>query len=499
MNCSLPFLTLCTSLTIAWAEPGADFLRFSNGDTLHGQYQGLDEGPLLRWQSSESEDPIHFETRNLRKLSLNNGRSKEALTQVGLVTLSNGDLVPGNVLRMDEKMLTLETEFAGVVTIPREHIVKISPNRHGGNVLYAGPFNDDNWSIPKNSKDDEVKGWSHGSAAWYSQSSEVLRLDTKLPDKVSIRFELSWQAPLNATIGLFSDFLRPEATEGARIRRVPQQNQEQAAEAVEQEEAEDGKPAFVDIIENGTSGSDAGSYGSGYLISILSSYTRLQRLDYNEERKARKSSFPNSGGRLNLGDLFSAEFEIRADREEGTIALFVDGNFFAEWQDLASPLTEADRYFGISAGGKARLRLSDVVVSEWNGMPDSARSMETEERDVALLANGTDRISGKILGLQNEIFEIESSYGAFQIPVKEVTNIQMASNSISSAEAAADDFILVSFQPKGLLTLRPKEGQAENLRGEHPILGPLDINLKYVYLLEFDPIATIFDNWDDEF
>ncbi len=513
----VPHLTLlglgCTAL-FSFGSP--DFLRFKNGDTLHGRYLGLDEGPLVMWKSAEAEEPINFETQNLQKLSLNNGRAQSQLSSKGLVELNNGDRIPGEIIAMGSDSVSLQTQFGGLLTIPRNQVVKILPNRHGGNVLYAGPFNDQEWRIPNldddedKTEDDQVtrKGppaWHYGSAAWYSNSSQVLRLETTLPDRVSIRFQLSWQAPLNANIALFSDFKRPHRELKARVKRAPEnkevdpkeEEENQGAEAEEGEE--EAAPPFIDIMEVGTGSSDADRYGSGYLISVLSSYSRLQRLGFDDRLNGKKTSFPNSGGRMNLGDLYKAEFEVRADRLKGTVSLFVNGEFFSEWQDLAEPLGDAERYFAISAGGKSRLRVSDVVISEWNGMPDSARSMQTSERDVLLLANGTDRFSGEILTMEEDVFRVKSDYGVFEIPADEVTDIQLATDSVLVAPDAEEGEILVSFQPNGLLTVVPKEGQSADLQCSHAILGELSLDLNYAYLLEFDPIGTIFDNWDDEF
>ena len=511
------------SLPLA-AEPELDFLRFKNGDTLHGRYQGLDEGPLVKWKSAESEDPIHFETRNLRKLSLNNGRAQNHLESPGLVTLNNGDQLPGSLVAMDADSVSLQTDFAGLLTIPRKDVERIYPNRNGSGVLYAGPFNKEDWSVPGTpvpddedappppqdaddaaaaEEDPPSESWVYGSAAWYNNSSDILRLDKPLPAQVSIRFKLTWQAPLSATIAVFSDFQRPAREEPARVRRVPDPAQEDEPNEDEAEEPEEKAaeepPAFVDIMKEGVGSSEADKYGGGYILNILSNYSKLQRLSFDDNEKARKTSFPNSGGRINLGDLFSADFEIRANREEGKVSLFVNGEFYSEWQDLEEPLEETDRYFAVSAGGKSRLRISDVVIAEWNGMPDSARSMETEERDVLLLANGIDRFSGKILTLEKDVFQVESDYGVFQVPVREVTDIQLATDSVAEAPEPQNEEIKISFQPNGLLTFLPKEGLAENLNGAHPILGDLSLDLTYAYLLEFDPIGSIFDNWDDEF
>lgn len=514
MNISLLLLFPITAAVPLSAETPLDFLRFKNGDTLHGQYLGLDEGPLIQWKSSESEDAINFDTQNLRKLTLRKGRAEKPLVSPGLVVLSNGDRIPGSVIAMGEDSVSLQTEFAGLLTIPRKNIEQISPNRHGGSVLYAGPFNDEDWSVPgvdkgeleieNTEKKEELppplqKNWVHGGAAWYSNSPSILRLDQELPTRFSIRFNLAWQPPLNANIAVFSDFQRPHRVATPRVRRVVPLDEKKEEEPEEAKEEGEEPPRLVDIMKEGVGTSEADSYGSGYLISILSSYSRLQRLGFDNKLMGKKTSFPNSGGRLNLGDLYAADFEIRADRDEGKLTLFVNGEFFSEWQDLAEPLDDAERYFAISAGGKSRLRVSDVVVSEWNGMPDSARSMKTEERDVLLLTNGTDRFSGKVLTLEEDIFRVESSYGVFQIPADEVTDIRLATNSVERVSEPSEGQVMVSFQPNGLLTILPKQGLANSLQGEHPILGELSLDLSFAYLLEFDPIGSIFDNWDDEF
>ncbi|MBK1835072.1 hypothetical protein [Roseibacillus ishigakijimensis] len=493
------------------AEAGDDFIRFKDGDTLHGDYQGLDEGSLVRWQNDEALETITFKSDNLRKISLNGGQAPQAIRSAGLLALSNGDLVPGELIAMGEDSLSLQTEFAGLLTIPREHVRWVQPNRHGGHVRYAGPFNEEGWQTPGPPPQETPEGpdaarWHHGGAAWYSNNEDILRLNVPLPDRVSIRFHLAWQPPLNANIALFTDFQRPAREEQARVRRVPdaaraieeQDVAEEVGDAEEAVEEEPAGPAMEDIMEVGPGNSDSDSYGSGYLLSLLSSYSRLQRLSFDARGNAKKTTF-NSGNRLDLNDYQQAHFELRAHRSEGVLALYINGEFHSEWQDLAEPLDEADRFFAISAGSRGRLRLSDLVIADWNGMPDSARSMENEERDILLLTNGTDRLSGRVLTMEEEVFRIDTRYGVLQIPSAEVADLRLATGHLAEAPESENEQVLISMQPKGLLSLSPGKGSADILRGSHPILGNLTLDLSYAYLMEFDPIGSIFDNWDDEF
>ena len=75
----------------------------------------------------------------------------------------------------------------------------------------------------------------------------------------------------------------------------------------------------------------------------------------------------------------------------------------------------------------------------------------------------------------------------------------MAKDEMEAEPEDKNGEIVVSLQPNGRITLHPKKGPADSLRGVHPILGDINLDLNYAYLLEFDPIGSIFDNWDDEF
>jgi hypothetical protein len=181
--------------------------------------------------------------------------------------------------------------------------------------------------------------------------------------------------------------------------------------------------------------------------------------------------------------------------------LFVDGEFYAEWQDLTEPLlnNDHDRFFAIKAEQNSKLRLSDVVVSEWNGMPDSARSMENEERDILLLANGTDRISGEVLTLEEDIIRVRSHYADLEIPVSDISEIHLATGNLAQPSKPEEDDVLLYLQPRGQVTLKPHHGNSGRLKGTHPVLSDLSFDLDYCYLIEFDPQSTIFDNWDHDF
>lgn len=518
-------LTLLISLSCAAsADPASDMLRFKKGDTLHGRYLGLDEGPLVQWQSAEAEESIAFETRNLRKISFNGGRAKAPVTSQGVVNMVGGDVIPGRIISMGGDSITIQTEYAGLLTVAREQVLSLQPNRNGGNVLYAGPFSVQDWQVlhprvqpaspetkgEQNAEPEQPAAWTYGGSAWYSEGSFPLRLDVPLPSKASIRFHMAWKNRLNVDFALLADFMIPQ-DEPAEDEKTEEEAEDAAEDPKDQAGVEaqprarrirlDKPPVLAggDLREIGVAGTDSERYGSSYVLSLQSNYARLQRLTFNEKNQPQKISFRTSNGSNQLQNTYEADFEIRLDRESGHLSLFVDGAFYGEWQDPEPTLDDAPRFFAIEAQQQSLIRISDIAVAEWNGMPDSARSMQNDDRDILLLTNGTDRLSGKILSMEEDVFQVEADYATFQIPITQVADIRLASKGQGTAREPEDGEIALSLQPYGRLTLLPHESTSGRIRGRHTIFGELDLNLDYCYLIEFDPDATIFDNWDDDF
>ena len=497
------FLIPLLLITAASAEPGTDQLRFKNGDALRGQYISIEEDNLILWQSNEADEPIPFKTKNLQKLSLNQGRSRQPITSRGLITLTNNDVIPGEIVEIDSHTVTVDTEYAGILEISRESVRNIHPNRLGGGILYAGPFSEEHWQVLKpqviieeeplanpapipadeaeeiSEEPEEPQGWVYGGSAWYNQTSAPLCLQIPLPDRASIRFHIAWQNKLNVNFALMADFTAPLKQEG------------------DEDEKKKKERVTRDILETGTGRSVEQKYGSGYLLSLQSTYAKLQRINANNPKD--KKTFRTNNSNAILRDLYEADFEIRLDRLEGTISLLINGEFYAEWEDHERTLSEVPRYFALGTQAKSLVRVSDVAIAEWNGMPDSARSMQSDDRDIILLTNGTDRFSGELLSLEEGVFKIKSDYATFQVPLADTSDIQLATGTRASAEKPHQDSIFVNLQPHGQLTLTPKKGNEGKLNGTHSILGDLELDLDFSYLIEFHPESTIFDNWDHDF
>ena len=129
------------------AAESSDLLRFTNGDQLHGSFQGLKDGPRAIWKRDDVAAPVDFETAQLRHIVLRGGKPARPLTSLSHVALVSGDSLPGTVTELDDETLTLDTSYAGILKIPRNQVVRLAPSPLGGRLHYHGPFIEDEWKM----------------------------------------------------------------------------------------------------------------------------------------------------------------------------------------------------------------------------------------------------------------------------------------------------------------------------------------------------------------
>ena len=205
-----------------------DLLRFENGDQLHGEFEGISEGPLVLWNRDDVGNTVKFKTSDVRQVVLREGRPERALGELSYIGTSGGDRIPGRVREIDDKRVVLETDFAGMLEIPRERVGLIAPNPLGGRVLFHGPFDERAWlmtnreypgGLPDPAEDEEsgeIPRWGFSGAAWYWQNKKMGTALVKpdgMPDRSIFKFEVAWKGRLSMAVGFHSNFSRPETEE----------------------------------------------------------------------------------------------------------------------------------------------------------------------------------------------------------------------------------------------------------------------------------------------
>lgn len=497
---ALTFL-LAAALHAHGAEPRDDLLSFTNGDQLHGRLSGIGAGPSILWERDDVSEAVKFKSSDLRRVILRGGRPPRSLEKLSHIGTANGDRIPGVVRELDDKRVLLETDFGGTLEFPRDQVGLLAPNPLGGRTLYHGPYDPEEWvmldgahpdGLPAMEGDEEdgekIPRWQHSGTAWYWQNKEsgtALVRKAGLPDRAILRFDIAWKSRLSCAIAFHSDFKKPavEKEEGDD----PGENKEPAARA-----------------RNSTSLPDL--FGESYVLQLYSNYVVLHRAGFDEEGRARLERVQTTNSSMRLGDAGSATVEIRCNRPSGEIALFINGEFVVQWSEVAGDVVEGRGYAGKGGGfgfmvqsEESPVRISEVIVAEWNGMPDAARSLQVDDADIVLLTNGTDRFSGKVTGLSDGRLSLEGRYGDFEFPLDEIAEVRFAKSRVAEAPDLASDEVKARLYPLGRISGQPLSGDGKRLRMLNGSAGEIDINLDYAAMLEFQGTESFLDDWDVEF
>lgn len=489
------------SLLSQGEEARDDLMSFTNGDQLHGRLAGIAAGPSVIWKRADVTGEVKYSASDLRRIVLRGGRPARSLETLSHIGTANGDRIPGVVREMDDKRVVLDTVFGGIIEFPREQVGLLAPNPLGGRTLYHGPYDPQEWvmlnaehpdGIPA-SKDEEKEGknpalWKHTGTAWYWQNKEVgtaLVRKNGMPDRAMLRFDIAWKSRLSCTVAFHTDFKKPakqaEGGDGAKDRA-----------------------GMAARLMNSTSLPDL--FGESYALQIYSNYVMLHRTGFDEEGRPRLDRVQTANSSLRLGDSGTATVEIRCNRLTGEILLFINGEFVVQWSEIADANENTEGYAGKGDGfgfvvqaEDTPVRISEVLVAEWNGMPDAARSLQVDDADIVLLANGTDRFSGKVVGLKGGKLKLEGRYGDFEFPLNEVAEVRFAKSRLAEAPDPASDEIKTRLYPLGRISGRPLSGDGERLRILNGSAGEIDVNLDYAAMLDFRGTESFLDDWDVEF
>lgn len=241
------------------------------------------------------------------------------------------------------------------------------------------------------------------------------------------------------------------------------------------------------------------TYGDCYVLTLYSSYAMLYRCAFDEEGNGQAERLSSSSSHVRLDETGDAKFELRCDRESGSITLYVDGQFISQWNDPKGYAGKGGQLAFCCQNADSRLRISDVAVTSWNGMIDSALSMESKERDVVLLTNGTDRFSGEVLGISEDLLTLKGTFAEMQIPLENVEEIRFASNAVKELPAPTGQAVRLVLQPVGRLTVEPQGSTAEVMTGKLASGDLAELELNHVGIMEFAFGDSALDSWDDDF
>lgn len=391
---------------------GWDRVVFRNGDVLSGRLVELVPGRELRWQHPDARGLLVFAPGNVLQIKLAGGETVAGVMTGAVVRLTNGDELRGVIREMDSEKLVLQTTYAGDLTIQRPMIESVVPGAADGSVLYQGPTGLTDWY---RSQGDRGWGYRDGALVLGPGVSGVVARDVKLRDRCRIEFDLQWRAHPYLLVSVYGD--NPE-----------------------------------------------NFHGNAYVLHISGNSVQLQR------GRVRGGMNMLGGGATveNFTQRGRARLGILVDKSKRSIALTVDGNVVRQWTDPAE-FAGGGTWLMFMGQGQGPLRISNLVVREWDGQLEASAVERPASEDLLRLSNH-DKVSGDLRGIREGRVFFQTAYATLEVPLERVLRLELATNKAERARRQASD-IRAMFHGGGYLTVALEKIDEHQLVGNSENFG----------------------------
>ena len=389
MKLTLVPLILGTALQIAAAADALESsIRFSNNDQLSGSLETLTTEQIV-WKSPILVKPIPFLLKNVIDLTLPATLTASAAKHEASVTLTNGDLVHGQLASVSDESVELDTWFAGRLKFNRLMIRDVQISERP-DFIYRGPTGLDGWK-----QSGEKPAWTYLNSSFRSTSVGSIARDVNLPDECSIAFDASWRGSFSLKLVFFSDDLASD------------------------------HPT------------------SGYEMTIQT------RSVYLRSCKTQKflGHTPNA---VMLQENEKARIEVRASRKTGKVCLFVDGQIIDVWTDPDFGTNEFGRGLHFISQNESPVQVSRIEVGAWDGevdqVPDAQlrggirqfgnqiEQMDDEPEPVTPekkpntermeLRNG-DSITGEVISIIDGTITVKTPFREVKLPIESLRSVAL--------------------------------------------------------------------------
>jgi len=387
MKLHLPAVVLATLLL---PLPGASgqgetTVRFSNGDRISGAMESLSKDRLV-WKSPLLEQPVPFYLKTVLDLTMIPLQPEIAAKHEASMTLTNGDLVRGQLASVSDDIVEMDTWYAGRMKFNRLMVsdIKIAERP---DLIYRGPSGLEGWK-----SGGDQSSWTYQNSGLRSSGSGSIGRDIKLPDECSISFDVAWRNSLYLDMAFFTGDLSVE------------------------------RPT------------------SGYALTLRARYVSLRNCTTGR----------NIGGTQNvlgLQENEKARIEVRASKKTGKICVYVDGQISEVWTDADLGRTTFGRAIQFISTTNSPVQVSRIEVAAWDGeveqlpepraqgglrrfgIQDPSEELEPkpEEKDKTgrmELRNG-DSLVGEVLSINEGIIAIKTPFRDLKLPIEALRSLTL--------------------------------------------------------------------------
>jgi hypothetical protein len=435
-KCQISATILFAALASLSPSAVADDLRLEGDALLSGTVVAIREDGSVELDSPLSPDPLRLKAAAVRRVVFSDPFTLPELP-TARVELVNGDLLPVQVHSLDGQTLHATSPVAGSLKIPRETIRSLQLGVYPDRFIYTGP------------RDDRAD-WSSDSGnanSWVFSERELRiegpgRIGRPLPaaDQFLVRFDFEWTDNPNMQF----HFAAP----------LEAQNQ----------------PSDRYYLQFGQAGLEVKRESTGP--------TRYQSLHILNRP-------PNHyiASRIHI--------EIRVDRSQQMLELFIDGELEARfWDPIAGAPTAGGIGIVSSAANTTTQIIRNIEVLHWDAAGDRHRTEDRGDPSTdALISTHGDRMEGALQEIsqtsEGPIFVFKSDFleSPARLSEEEVSTIFFAADDDPAPPANAHPFSL-KLHGNGFLQVASCTFSGEIIEARHPLLGGLSLRRIGVTALE---------------
>ena len=367
-----------------------EHVRLLDGSVFKGSFKGFNENGELLWEHP-GVSPIAIQPAALAKLTLTRN-AKTAKNHSSVAHLINGDRLTGDLKKLDDKGLMINTWYAGALTIDRHTIQALTPGIIGGESLYAGPTAEDqkSWKYTNNGS----YKWTFKDGGFQSNgsSANVGRMVKDMPKSVKMEFEYQWQS---------------------------------------------GSPSlYISLLSD-----NLASYSAGNCYSIRISSTSMYVYRYSRINGGLSSSrlTPSSvSHRLNRTRLRS-HVALCVDTTKKTLAVIVDGKLVGTFRDNSGRDMDAlGKGFAFHSRSSIPARISNVRVTKWDGgLPSGGTTSSVALKQDYVKFNNDDSFSGNLVGITDGTLKFKTEFAELPIPLNTVSQLHFAKERLKNPAISA--------------------------------------------------------------
>jgi len=173
-------------------------LVWKSGDRLPGRPVGLKDNQLA-FESKLFRKPLEIDVNWLKSFEVASKAKSFKSDEPFAIQLIDGQVLLGDVKKLDEDILTVESKRAGKFEIDRTRIASVT-NQKLSQTLVAGNIDLDRWDAKRGDK----RYWkSNDNGEVVATRDDIhLYLESELPESCLIDLEVAWDETLDFTFAL---------------------------------------------------------------------------------------------------------------------------------------------------------------------------------------------------------------------------------------------------------------------------------------------------------